>query len=130
MIPIRKERPWTAADSMREAAKLMRPRQSPDVIAAEFLHRNPAQYEQWRRCMVISAKRTLRFYRYEQRRHHMTPARFREHMLSNYETAVVNQVYEELGMSGPRRVMTETIHDKINRRATNAKFVTRTLDFE
>lgn len=61
-------------------------------------------------------KRTLRIYRYDEH-HQMKPAEFREHMHRNYETAVVNQAYDELGMNGPRRVSRRPdIHEKINRR--------------
>ena len=115
VIPIRTPKPWTEADPWREAEKLMGPRQKPDVIAAEFCLRDPRKYENWRRTMLLSAKRTLRIYRYDEH-HHMNPAGFRAHVHSNYETAVVNQVHDEWNMTGPRIVRAQSLHEKINRR--------------
>jgi hypothetical protein len=66
--------------------------------------------------MLLSARRTLRSYRYD-KQHPMNSAEFHAHMLNGYETAVVSQVYEDLGMGGPRLARKLTLDEKINLRA-------------
>ena len=98
-----------------KAHKLTAPRQSPDAIAAEFKSRNPQEYQRWRQLMLNSAKHSLRSYQHQLNSHPvMSLAEFRQHLHRTYETAIVNQAYEELGMPGP------CLATRTNRRALKA----------
>ncbi len=85
-----------------------------DELAAAFRARDPQAYENWREQMFLIARCMLRLYRLH-KRHPMSPAEFRVHMLNNYETAVVNEVYEDLGM-GPQLVRKPAKGERIRAR--------------
>jgi hypothetical protein len=80
----------------RIVSKMMGPRRPMDEIAAEAEAKDPASYAKWRRRMVHSARVSLRLYRADPHPH-MTADEFKAHLLRNYETAVVNEVFERMG---------------------------------